>query len=158
MLKERFLVSLLLGYVRESTINDEYMAFLGFGASEGKKYILGQIYCRKKEESEVNQMEIEKIRQIVISDFLQEAAQAENISCYVAELASGILATILEMDRQLPGEKVAFALYGKLYGFIKESLRSQSAICVSDCVEGWKQLPSAYRQARDVMKFATDYR
>lgn len=156
MLKERFLVSLLLGYVRESTINDEYMAFLGFGASEGKKYILGLIYV-EKEESEVNQMEIENIRQIVISDFLQEAAQAENISCYVAELASGILATILEMGRQLPGEKVAFALYGKLYGFIKESLRSQSAICVSDCVEGWKQLPSAYRQARDVMKFATDY-
>ena len=156
MLKERFLVSLLLGYVRESTINDEYMAFLGFGASEGKKYILGLIYV-EKEESEVNQMEIENIRQIVISDFLQEAAQAENISCYVAELASGILATILEMDRQLPGEKVAFALYDKLYGFIKESLRSQSAICVSDCVEGWQQLPSAYRQARDVMKFATDY-
>ena len=155
-LVDRFLVSLLLGYVPTNEVTREYMRFLDLRPSDYHHYVVGLVRMEPPE-GESENVEMSALRRILVADSANKRAWGSKYSCHVVEMASGTLAVILGLPSDSAVEHQSFAFFNDIYSLIQSHLDFNVTICVSEAVDDLFDIPRMFRQADDMLKCASVY-
>lgn len=155
-LVDRFLVSLLLGYVSANEDTREYMRFLNLNPSEHLRYVVGLVRMETAEAKNAS-AEMDALRRILIADSANKHAWSSKYSCHVVEMASGTLAILLGLPKGEATERQSFDFFNDIYSLIREQLDFNTTICISETVDDLFDTPRLFRQVDGMLKHASAY-
>lgn len=150
-LVDRFLVSLLLGYVSVNEVTREYMRFLELNPSEHLRYVVGLVRM------ETADAERAALCRILIADSANKHAWSSQYFCHVVEMASGTLAILLGLPDSEAAERQSFDFFNDIYSLIRERLDLNATICVSEGADDLFDVPRLFRQVDGMLKHASAY-
>ena len=155
-LTNNFIVSLLLGYLKENSSTENYLRFLKLDQLyDQRKCLVALIRQVIPDQEDGNEQSA--LRGILIAETIRKHASVQNFSCNIVELASGEQAVLLGLKDPNVSEGFLFSFFTRIYHEICQSPEIELTICISSVVDSLYDTPRAFRQAYDLIRFANSY-